>query len=227
MEVVLDEELGTGFAGLIEHGSGEVDVIEEAVAGAFFGDELIGALGEGPEFSAGGAGFDREEVESGVGGVCVEFGDDLLELFEDAFRGDALGEVVVSFVEDDGAGAVLEGKGSEVVEGIVHVAAAETARDDFDGGEVGGDVFVPETDGGTAEGDDGSFGGRIFQIGGFEFFDFGFEAGGVGVSVGRERVGGLNGEGEDEEPEREESFHGGGLNRVGGESGWRPRVECK
>jgi len=85
VESVRNEQFGSGPALGVEHGGGDVNVGELWVVGGEVLNHLVGALGQGPEVLAGGAGVDGYEVDVGVGQSAVGFADERFEFEEELF----------------------------------------------------------------------------------------------------------------------------------------------
>ena len=136
----------------------------------------------GPEFPAGGAGFDGEVDDPRIWQSFADGVREGLEIGENAVGGAAGGEVVVARVEDDQARFVFEDDTVRIVKDVCNVRAAEAAVDDGETGEgVGG---LPKTDRGAADEEDRILGRSVFAVVVFKGCDFFGEAlGGWGLRL--------------------------------------------
>lgn len=172
VESVGNEQFGSGPALGVEHGGGDVNVGELWVGGGEVLNHLVGALGQGPEVLAGGAGFDGYEVDVGLGQSAVGFADKRFEFEEELFGRFAGGDVIVALVNEDLPGCVAPDESVGQSEQFVHLGSAEAAIDDVAVGKGVGQI-VPESEAGAADEEGGAGGRWVSGVPGVEGGEFG------------------------------------------------------
>jgi len=172
VESVRNEQFGSGPTLGVEHGGGDVYVGESWIGRGEVADLFVGTLGQGPEVLAGGAGFDGDEVNVGVGQSAVGFADERFEFEEELFGRFAGGDVIVALVNEDLPGCIAPDESVGQGEQFVHLRPAEAAVDDVPVGEGLGQV-VPESEAGAADEEGGAGGRWVSGVLGVEGGEFG------------------------------------------------------
>lgn len=171
MEPVLLEDALLGPAPAVEHGGGDIDVIDERIPLGQFGKVTVGFLHLGPKPPPAGTGFDGEDVEPTFGKLLSDLPNKGGKGSDDLLRCNSLGHIVIPLVEKDGPGLIGNHHPVGIVEDIVHIASAKASGDNRDRSQVLFDLAVPSAHTRRADTDHGPFGGRILFVSYFESLD--------------------------------------------------------
>ena len=118
MQAVARQEAGTGVTGSVQHRCVDVDVVQPVIGSGGVGDQGVCGLHGIEPFDSGQAGFDSQKQYACRRQPGVHLSYERVKVVSDARGGLAEGDVVVSRVDHDDTGRVVQDQQFYVFDGI-------------------------------------------------------------------------------------------------------------